>query len=367
MQQYIGCDGHKRYSIFAVVDERGRVQSRQRVEHDRETFRAFLGQLPPGSPIALETMGNWYWMVDEMEQAGHQPHLAHAMKAKLMMGQINKTDNLDAGGLGILLRNGTLPSVWIPPKELRDQRELPRMRMVLVGIRTQLKNRIQATLAKYALSIDEVSDTFGKRGRLLLEQRIGALPPETQRSMREHLKLLDQVQGQIEDVEQHMQEVIQQTPSMQLLMTLPGIGPILGMVLALEIGSVDRFPGPEHLASYAGTVPRIHSSGGKTFHGKVRPDVNRYVKWALVEAANVVMMHQRPWPQRHVTQLYQRIKQRKGHAKAVVAVARHLAEAAYWVLRKNEPYRDPALRQTPPSSIQGTARRSHESMARLVH
>jgi len=95
-----------------------------------EVFRSFLSGLPADSQIAVETTGNWYWVIDEMERAGHSPALAHAMKSKLMMGQINKTDKLDARGLATLLRNGTLPSVWIPKGELRNQRELPRMRLV---------------------------------------------------------------------------------------------------------------------------------------------------------------------------------------------------------------------------------------------
>ena len=77
--------------------------------------------------------------------------------------------------------------------------------------------------------------------------------------------------------------------------------------------------------------------------------MNRYLKWALVEASNIVMINQSLWTDRHVVQLYQRIKERKGHAKAVVAVARQLAEAAYWILKKNEPYKEPG-RKTPISS-----------------
>jgi transposase len=94
-----------------------------------------------------------------------------------MMGQTNKTDRLDARGLNVLQRNGTLPTVWIPPGELRDQRELVRARMMLVRRRSQLKNRIHATLAKYALSDVGVTDLFGVRGRALLRERLALLPP----------------------------------------------------------------------------------------------------------------------------------------------------------------------------------------------
>jgi transposase len=360
MRQFFGCDAHKKYSLFVGMDEAGHTAAPVRVEHDRLLFRSFLQGLPHASSIAVETVGNWYWMIEEIEKAEHVPFLAHAGKAKLMMGQINKTDKLDAKGLALLLRNGTLPSVWIPPGELRDQRELPRMRMALVRVRTMLKNRIHANLAKFAIRIEEVSDLFGARGRQLLRERLVQLPVYTRGSVEVQLQLLDQVEAQIEICEKQIQEVVALTPEMKLLLSLPGVGSILAVVIALEVGQVDRFPGGQHLASYGGTVPRVHSSGGRTFYGRVRPDVNRYLKWALVEAANCVVLHQHRMPQRHTAQLYRRIRARKGHAKAVVAVARHLAEATYWILKKGEPYREPQKNQSV-LPTRKEARCSHES------
>ena len=100
-----------------------------------------------------------------MEKAGHLPFLTNAAKAKSMMGKINKNDKLDARGLGTLLRNGTLPSVWIPPGELRDKRELSRTRMALLRMRTMIKNRVHAMLSKYALHMGDISDIFGLKAR----------------------------------------------------------------------------------------------------------------------------------------------------------------------------------------------------------
>src|SRR6185436_19666597 len=113
----------------------------------------------PGSPVAVEPIGNWYWIVDEIESAGMTPRLVHARKAKLMMGSINKTDKLDAKGLNLLQRAGTLPTVWIPPGELRGQRDLPRTRMVMTQMRTKLKNRVHSNLAKYGYKVD-ATDIF---------------------------------------------------------------------------------------------------------------------------------------------------------------------------------------------------------------
>ena len=138
-----------------------------------------------------------------------------------------------------------------------------------------------------------------------------------------------------------MQTVFRPTPTVQLLLTLPGVGLILAVVIALEVGSSARFPTAEKLAAYAGTTPRVHAGGGRTRFGPSRPDVNRYLKWAFVEAANAICLNRRRTPHRHVSRLYERIARRKGHQKAIGAVARHLAEATYWILTKQQPYREP--------------------------
>lgn len=145
-----------------------------------------------------------------------------------------------------------------------------------------LKNRIQATLSKYAIEIDEVCDVFGVTGRRLLEERIRELPPQSHHSVEKQLELLDDVEAQIKESERQIQAVVRETPAIQLLMTLAGVGMILAIVIAMEVGDVARFFGPDRLASYAGTVPRIKASGGKIFLGRVRPDVNRYLKWAYI-------------------------------------------------------------------------------------
>ena len=261
-----------------------------------------------------------------------------------MMGLINKTDKLDAHGLNRLQRNGTLPTVWIPPWRLRELRELTRTRVVLVAQRTRWKNRITATLAKYGVAASEYSDAYGKGARAELDGRMERLPEQTRWVSRQMLAQLDSLSGQIGQFEQRLDELVEVTPEMQWLMSLPGVGVILAATIALEIGEIERFPSASHLASYAGTTPRVHASGDRVRYGRTRPDVNRYLKWAFAEAGNSVAVNYQRRPERHVSQLYYRLRMRKGHSKAVGAVARHLAEAAFYVLSRQEAYRDPTPR-----------------------
>ncbi|KPJ80227.1 MAG: hypothetical protein AMS17_20820 [Spirochaetes bacterium DG_61] len=139
------------------------------------------------------------------------PKLVHSRKAKLMLAMVNKTDKLDARGLNRLQRTGTLPTVWIPPGKLRDQRELFRTRMVLSQQRTRLKNRIHATLSKYGLSIETASDAFGKRGREELLIHFRTLPSHTQYAAQRLLEQLSVVEEQIYQFEQRMLEVFAST------------------------------------------------------------------------------------------------------------------------------------------------------------
>lgn len=343
MQPVIGCDAHKKFSVFVSVDQQGKASRPVRVDHDRDLYSKYLQTLPPGSEIALEATGHWYWIVDAMEQAGHHPHLANPFEAKRRMAKSNKTDALDARGLAILLRCGTLPESWIPPGELRDQRELLRTRMALRDLRTSLKHRIYAAIDRYGLHPEAISDLFGTKGREYLASVLPRLPAETSHMTAMQLQAIDQLEEKIEAIEQRISERLKSSPEMRLLRTIPGLGPILAPLVWLEIGDIERFPRAEHLASYAGLVPRIIASGGHVRHGGTCRNVNHYLKWAFVEAANIAI-HMKAHRHQHIGLLYQRLYPGKGHGRAAVAVARHLAEASYWVLRKRQSYRAPQPR-----------------------
>lgn len=341
MKEYITLDAHKHYSFAAREKIAGGKVSHSRINHEPGCIARFLAGTEPGTTVAVEATGNWYWIVDEIESAGCRPALVHPRKAKLMLGCINKTDKLDADGMNRLQRVGTLPTVWIAPGKVRDLRQLPRTRMFLTSERTALKNHILANLNKYGLAGCGYSDPFGKAAMVALRDKVRHLPPHTAEVTLELLEQLEFVGQRIAAQEKRIAQLVAITPEMQLLRTIPGIGPILSTVIALEIGDIGRFPSAGQLASYAGTTPRVKSSGDKTHHGRLRMDVNRYLKWAFIEAANCVRMHQDKHAGKHVWRLYERIAKRKGHSKASGALARHLAEAAFHVLSRKEDYKDP--------------------------
>ena len=308
-------------------------------------FRAFLKQLPPGSQIALETSGFYYWMVDEMERAGHVARLAHARTAKRRMEGRHKTNARDAQGLAMLLRNGTLPQVWIPSAEMRDQRELLRWRMCLSKIRARVKNRIHGALLRYNVDV-AVSDLFGDQGRAELLSRLDELPRYSRASVLSQLELVDTLETQIAEREAEIKEMLYPSVERDLLDTLPCVGPVLSAVLALELGEVRRFPNPGSLASYAGLVPTARESAEWKKQDGCPRDCNVYLKWAYVEAANLIAAHRKQWSERHAVRLYERVRNKtRMHGKAALAVARHLGEASWHMPSKLEVYREPLVRR----------------------
>jgi transposase len=315
------------------------------VKHAGGELDEYLRTLPPGTPVAVETTGHWYWLLDAIEGAGLEPHLAHALAAKRMMVHPNKTDKLDAKGLATLLLNGTLPEVWVPSGDLRDVRGLMRSRLAVRRIGTALKNRISSALSRYGLPRDGSGDLFGSgpaAERCLLES-IAALPPQSRFATLQELELLRALERCVSALTERIAGSIGKLGWVRRLQTLPGVGAILGPTIYLEIGWVQRFPTEAHLAAYADLVPRVASSGGHTRLGRTRKECNHFLKWAFVEAAEVIVAHQESMSARHVVRLYRRVKNNKPdrHGKAVVAVARHLAESAWHVLARNVDYREP--------------------------
>jgi transposase len=128
---------------------------------------------------------------------------------------------------------------------------------------------------------------------LELGTRLPELPPHSREAVEQELATLDFLETQIESAEQRLEAIMKVSVEADVLQTLPCVGKILSMVLMLEIGRIDRFPTAAHLASYAGLVPRVRSSGGHTRMGQVCSNVNRNLKWAFVETGNLIVINQR--------------------------------------------------------------------------
>ena len=142
---HIGVDMHKRFSQVAVLDDGGSVVKEEHLEHrEQEKLTGFFGQYRGQAVATLEATRNWYWLYELMEAQGVTVKLAHPLRVKLIAEAKIKTDKIDARTLAQMERAGFLPEAYIPPPEVREQREWLRYRIALVHTRAGFKNRVHA-------------------------------------------------------------------------------------------------------------------------------------------------------------------------------------------------------------------------------
>src|SRR5437764_4808165 len=164
---YVGIDLHRKSSQLCALDEHGEQLLSRRVVNEPEALLAALAQLPERPTVALEAAFGWEWLADLLESEGIELHLAHPLRTRAIAAARVKTDAVDATTLAQLLRARLLPEAYIAPRELRDVRELLRHRVTLVAMRSAIKNRVHAILARHGV-IHQHADLFGKAGRQFL-------------------------------------------------------------------------------------------------------------------------------------------------------------------------------------------------------
>ena len=329
---HVGLDMHKRFSMAAVLDDDGAVQDMKKLRHDdRAELVEFFGKLAGKSVVTVEATRSWYWLYELLEELGVSVKLANARMVRLIAEARVKTDKVDAKTLAQLERTGFLPEAYIPPRQVRDNRELLRHRLALVRLRTGLKNRIHALLDKLGIN-HPFSDLFGPAGRRFLGGL--ELRPVYQQELDNYLAVLDTTGLRITAATKEIKSRLKPDPRAKLLMSIPAIGHLTAYLLLNEIGNVKRFPTPAKLCAYGGIVPIVRQSADHRWQGHITKEGNRYIRWALVESACLA-----PSKDYTLGSFYRRLAARRGPMKARVAVARKLLVAAWYVLTREEPYR----------------------------
>lgn len=326
---YYGMDIHKKYTFYTEMDERGRILSQGKVAN---TAEAIAQVLKPGARVAMEATCNWYHLFDLVEGMAEEVHLAHPLKTRAIAEAKVKTDKVDSTILAHLLRSDLLPCSYVAPRPIREERELFRYRASLVGLQTQVKNKAHAILLKHGYACP-YADAFGQRGRRWLKKL--ELGPVYRQALDGYLSVLEALGASIKEAEKEIKARVKASPQALLLTTMPGIGYFSALLLMSEIGDISRFPDDNHLASYAGLVPSVHSSGGKTRYGPITNQGSPWLRWVLVEAAQVAI---RCSPRLH--SYYQRIAQKKGGKRAIVGLARYMLTILYVMLKHHQPYQE---------------------------
>lgn len=336
----VGIDVGKRGFQACLKDERGTVLQELRLENNLSGACQLVDALGGASARAvIEATGNhWVKLHDHLEEHGVDCLLANPVKTRLIAEARIKTDRLDARILADLLRGNLVAESYAPSKKERDWRGLVRHRASLVRMGTEVKNRVHALLDKYDLK-PEYSDLFGKGGLRWLEGL--RLEPVDQVILDTNLKLLKSLDEQTAAVTREIASVAVDEGRVRLLMTLPGIDYYSAVLILAEVGDVQRFSNAGRLASWAGMVPSLHQSGGRSYTDRITKRGSKWLRWILVQAAQKASTSDP-----RLGACYERVSRRRGHHKAVVAVAREMLTIIWHMLRNGEPYRGEDRRLT---------------------
>ncbi len=327
---YYGIDIHKKYSVYTELDERGNVVSQGKLANDREAFKEVISKAP--ARAVIEATGNWYHLHDLLEGMVEEVVVAHPLKTKAIASARIKTDKIDSRTLAQLLRTDFIPRSYIPPREIRELRELLRYRLSLVRIQTQVKNKIHAILIKNGLE-HPFTDLFGKKGLVWL--KAVEMRPVYQMALQGYLHNLNTLKEEIRLVSREVDARAKADIRAMILKTHPGIGYYSALLILAEIGDIARFPSPSHLISYAGLNPSVHSSGGITRYGRISKEGSAYLRWITVEVATVAARHSP-----RLRDFHRHIAYKHGKNTANIALGRKILTSIYYMLRRGEEYKE---------------------------
>jgi transposase len=326
-----GIDLHSNNLFCGIVDMDGKRVFEKKLPCDLESvlqaLKPFKQRL---EKMAVESTYNWYWLVDGLQDHGYPVVLANPAAMKQYDGLKHADDKSDAFFLAEMLRLDILPTGHICDREMRPVRDLLRRRMGLVQKRTSLILSLKSLHTRVT-------------GRDLSTGKIKALAPQDAEKLFEHpadqlitrldLQLVEQLGQSIKTIEAAILATVQKLPDYQVLQTMPGVGKILGMTIALETVDPRRFASPGDYASYCRCVDSRRLSNGKKKGENNGKCGNKYLAWAFVEAAHFAQRHDAA-----CRKFYDRKKAQVNGIVATKALACKLAKAAWHMMSQNTDY-----------------------------
>jgi len=326
MKLYCGIDLHSNNSVVVILDESDKVIFQKKLDNDLALILKQLSVYKDKiTAIAIESTFNWYWLVDGLIEAGYTVKLVNTAAVQTYSGLKHTDDKDDARWLAHLMRLKILPTGFIYPKEERAIRDLLRKRSQLVRQSTTNILSLQNILARntaQSLSSYKIKKLDDEQAEKLIKD------PNITLSLKSNLNIIRCLQTNITDIETAVLKQTRIREEFKKLLTVSGIGEVLGLTIMLESGDMSRFPKVGNFSSYCRCVKSERFSNGKKKGEGNRKNGNKYLAWAFIEAANFAIRYNDK-----VKSFYQKKKAKTNGIIATKAVANKLARACYHILK----------------------------------
>lgn len=330
--KYCGIDLASKASAICVMEQGQRIVLEGECETDEDGFRQALKGYQ-GLRCVLEASPLSEWAAQLLEGLSHEVIVIDPRKAKAVLRTKKKTDQLDARNLARMAATGWYTKVHRKSAEARLLRSHLKARKGLVDTIGQQNSRIRGLLRAHGIRVGQVADgRFEQRVVDCIQRRC----PELMTAIRPLLDSWRCVRRSLAQLTRHLRQRVRRDPVCRLLMTAPGVGPLVSSAYLATIDDPRRFAGGDQVGAYVGLVPSVHQSGETEYRGPITKEGDALLRWLLVEAAHVLMTRCRG--DSALKRWGKRIERRKGAAKAKVAVARKLAMILHRMWLTNTPF-----------------------------
>ena len=331
MKTYAGIDLHSSNNYIAVINENDQRLYKKRLPNRVDEVVSALEPFKETlEGVVVESTYNWYWLVDGLQDNGYSVHLANPSAIKQYEGLKHTDDQWDSFWLAHMLRLQILPEGYIYPKDSRPVRDLLRRRLLFVRHRTAHILSLQSMITRNCGT--QMSSGAIKR----LEQADAEIlfnHPQLIVAAHNSIETIRFLKARIQSIEKEVKSLITLRKEFNSLLTVPGIGDILGLTIMLEVGDIHRFPTVGDYSSYCRCVKSERISNGKKKDENNRKNGNKYLSWAYVEAAHFA---NRFSP--HAQAFYQRKSAKRNGIVAIKALSNKLARAPYYIMRDQVAY-----------------------------
>lgn len=332
MRRVIGIDIHRTFGEVMIWEE-GRLKHAGRVDMTRTALEGFGQGLRATDEVVIEATGNCMAVSRVLSPFVFRVVIANPLQVKAIAHAHVKTDKIDAGTLASLYAAGYLPEIWTPDASTERRRRLAARRFQIVRHRTRIKNEVHSILHAYLIPRCPHADLFNRLGRAwLLRQPV---PEDERGAIERHIRELDRLAEDLAVIDKDIAADALEDASVAHLLTITGVNLTVAAGIVAAIGDISRFTSPQKLVSYFGLNPRVRQSGlGAAHHGRISKVGRSHARAMLVEAAWAAA--KAPGP---LHAFFVRIRARRGHQVAAVALARKLTVLCWHLLTKQADYR----------------------------
>lgn len=314
----------------------GHVAETHRLSRDQ--IAAFIAK-QGAATVVMEACGSAHYWGRRFQTLGHQVRLLPPLAVRPYV-QRSKTDTADVKGMLEAWRNSAIRPVPVKTEDQQQLTSLHRLRASWMATRTMRINAARGLLREFGFIFPLGAAALAGRVRELIEDADCTLPMPLRELLNQLVLEIDELETRIEAVDKQLGALAAQTPVVERLRSIPGIGLLSSTALVGFVGDVRRFPSGRHFASYLGLTPREYSSGSRRRLGRISKLGDAYLRTLLIHGARAVLVAAR---RRSKTDRFRawalELEHRCGHNKAAVAVANKLARIVWAVWRSGEPFR----------------------------